>query len=590
MPASHPLPHTSHPITKGNDMANRSDLSEAPDNPEFFRLLQAKGIIGERDIRKLLEKFQGNALSALIHLVQVGNLDKNDLCRLWGDSVGFAYVDLEKTLFDPDILQNIPEEFARDHNVIPIYKLGNSITVAASDPSNTFIMKELGKLTGCTVSPVFSFPRDIEDAVEVQYQTVRALTDAGSKITLDPLFRGTGRITQEQLQEFAGNQATVEFMRGLLLLGVKERASDIHIEPSEEIIRVRFRIDGILYERMKLDKAILLPLISRLKVSAGADTSEIRKPQNGRINLPLPNKTIHLRFSTVPTIHGEKAVLHILEGENAREIPALPDLYFSKQIYQTLTRLITYPGGIFVISGPAKSGKTTTFYSILNHINRPGMNIMTVEDPVECRLNNINQVQTEPGSGFDFAAAAEAFLRQDAEVIGVGELRDVRTAKKIIQAALRGLTVVTTVHANDSFQALARLNQIGIAPFSPCPAVVGVMGQKLVRRLCDKCKEKYSLSPEETDALFTHDGKTPVFFYREKGCSYCNQTGFMGKIAIHEMFVISNAVRNAVQNAASADMRKLAEKSFQTLRYDGVKKVLRGLTTLNEINRVTIDE
>lgn len=570
-------------------MTNKSDLSEAPDNPEFFRLLQAKGILGERDIRKLLEKFQGNALSALIHLVQVGNLDKNDLCRLWGDSVGFAYVDLEKTLFDPDILQYVHEEFARDHNVIPIYKLGNSITVAASDPSNTFIMKELGKLTGCSVSPVFSFPRDIEDAVEVQYQTVRALTDAGSKITLDPLFQGTGRITQEQLQEFAGNQSTVEFMRGLLLLGVKERASDIHIEPAEEIIRVRFRIDGMLYERMKLDKAILLPLVSRLKVSAGVDTSEIRKPQNGRINLPLPNKTIHLRFSTVPTVHGEKAVLHILEGEQAREIPDLSELYFSKAIYRSLTRLIAYPGGIFVIAGPARSGKTTTFYSVLDYLDKPGVNIMTAEDPVECRLNHINQVQTESASGFDFASAIEAFLRQDAEVIGLGELRDIRTAKKTVHAALQGLTIICTVHANDSLQALVRLKQIGIDPFSPCPAVVGVLAQKLVRKLCDNCKEKYGLSPEETDALFVHDGKDRVFFYREKGCSHCNHTGFAGKIAIQELFVVSDAVRNAAaRNSGYSDIRNYAEKNFQTLRYDGMKKVLRGLTTLNEISRVTV--
>lgn len=571
-----------------------TDKARVPkvENSEFIRALNLAGILAEQNSQYLLEKFEGNALSILVHLISEGSAKKDELCKLWGDSLGFAHVNLDKTLFQQDAVQKIPEKFARRHNMIAIYKFGESITVATSDPGNNFIQKELARLIGCPVSLVFAFPYDIEDAIEIQYKNSTVPDDPASKMMLDPLFSEDGKISLDQLKSLADDKLTVEFTRCLLLFGIKECATDIHIDPGKEEARVRFRIDGVLEERMNLDKSLHALIISRLKILAGADITQMQIPQNGRISLSLLNRIIDIRLSTAPTIYGEKIVLRISEGLRKYSVPDLSQLCFSKYVCQNLTRVIESPNGVFFVAGPTGSGKTTTLYSALRHINKTGINIMTVEDPVEYQLEGINQVQVNPAAGLNFASALRSFLEQDPDVILVGEMRDAETVKIAFQAALAGHLIFTTLHANSALEAVVRLVEMGAEPFWAASSVIGVMAQRLVRRLCDQCKEKYELMSEEIKRIFLWDGKKKVFFYRRKGCPYCSHTGFSGRIAIHELFIINSEVRTLIaKNASFSDIRRSSDiAGFQSMRYDGIKKTLRGLTTIEEINRVTTAE
>lgn len=561
-------------------------------NPKFLELLISEGIIVEKHSRLLKEKFEEDGLAMLIHFIKRGLSSKDQLCRLWAGSLGFAYVDLDKTLIQHDTVMKLPADFARRENMIPIYQLGDAITIATSNPSNRRSLMQAERMAGCPFSPVFSLPQDIEAAIEVQYQTTESLNECMNKIAAGVLLNNSGTISAEQLLKVAGNQALTELSRALLLLGLKERASDIHIEPGENGARVRLRVDGVLQEALRLDFSVFTPLVSRLKVMANVDITERRRPQDGRMELQLPNKSIDLRFSSIPTIHGEKIVLRILGGSQLRDVPELSDLYFSKQNNSKLKRLLETPNGVFFVTGPTGSGKTTTLYSALKHLNRPGINTITVEDPVEYKLEGINQVQVNPMIGLDFASCLRSFLRQDPDIILVGEIRDSETAKIAAQAALTGHLVFATMHTNNALQAVTRLVEIGVEPFLVAPSIIGVMAQRLVRKLCDECKEKYKLSNEEIESYFVWDGMTDVFFHREKGCPHCNYTGFNGRIAIHELFLMTSEIRTLIANNASIiDIQDRARGSgFKTMRYDGIKKVLRGLTTIEEINRVTVVE
>jgi type IV pilus assembly protein PilB len=348
----------------------------------------------------------------------------------------------------------------------------------------------------------------------------------------------------------------------------------------------------VLQERLKIDPKILPALITRLKVMANLDITEKRRPQDGRISLHLPNRSMDLRFSSVPAMFGEKIVLRILGQTTAKQIPDLAELSFSPANLKTLKRIVECPNGIFLVTGPTGSGKTTTLYSVLKWINKPGINIMTIEDPVEYRLPGANQVQVNHAIDLDFSTALRAFLRQDPDVMLVGEIRDLETAKIAAQAALTGHLVVTTMHTNNALQAVTRLVEIGVEPFLVAPSIIGVMAQRLVRKICDSCKEPYTLTPEQADEIFIRDGTSDVIFHRGKGCPQCRNTGYLGRMAIHEIFVINDEMRSYIARGASIlEIQKMARaKGFKSMRHDGIKKVLRGLTTIEEVNKVTIIE
>lgn len=559
-------------------------------NPRFIELLESNGILTPDDSHQLLKKYKGDAYEVLLYLTRGGAAA--NLGRLWGDSLGAAYVDLNKTLFQSQVVRQLPVEFARKNQIIALYEMGGVFTVAAAHPENQKALKEMEKILGKPVSPVFSLPEEIEDAIEIQYQSTGTLTDFIAKIVDDSLFKGTTEITAEQLRERAHDQSIVELTRGLLLLAIRERASDIHIEPEEDRVRVRFRIDGVLHEWLKIEKDLLPPLVSRLKIMADLDITERRRPQDGRIKLSLSNKDIDFRVSTVPTIYGEKIVLRVLGQLNTREVPDLMELGFSKSVYTQCEYVISVPNGVFFVTGPTGSGKTTTLFSVLKHLDTPEVNIMTVEDPVEYRLPGVNQVQVNAAIGLDFARVLRAFLRQDPNVILIGEIRDMETAKTAAQAALTGHLVLATMHTNNAIQAVTRLVEIGVEPFLVAPSIIGVMAQRLIRLICEHCKEKYTPSTEELAKYFTWEKPPEVFFYRGKGCVECNLTGYSGRTAIHEIFILNETIRSMVaRNASLLDIEAEAKRTgYKTMRYDGLKKVLRGLTTIDELERVTMAE
>lgn len=568
----------------------------ATKNEKFFEILIDKDLLTEEDLFKLNRIYKGDSFTILMRLCEGfrgGVASKTDLAQYWGDSIGIPYVDLKKTVFQSEVVQQLPEKFARENKIIPVYQFGEAVTVATANPKNNLVLSRVESLLQKKVSPIFSFQEEIEDAIEIHYQSLGGLESLTKTLAnrngINDLIEYGQELSKEQLKEYAGTDGIVHLARGLLLFAVKERASDIHLEPFETHVQVRFRIDGYLHAKLNLEKSIHLPLISRLKILAKLDITERRKPQDGRINLTLTNRSIDLRFSTIPTIHGEKVVLRILGHVIEQPIPDIEDLGFSLENLENIKEVVKTPNGVVFVTGPTGSGKTTTLFALLKHINREGINILTIEDPVEYKMEGVNQVQVNPSIGLDFASALRSFLRQDPDVILLGEVRDVETAKIASQAALTGHLVLTTMHTNNSFQAVTRLVEIGVEPFLVAPSVIGIMAQRLVRKLCDGCKEKYELTPEEIEQHFIWDGEKKVNFYRNKGCRECNQTGYKGRLGIHELFILDEKMRELIaKNSSILEIQKLAlEKGFKNLRYDGIKKVLQGLTTIEEIDHVT---
>jgi len=560
-------------------------------NQNFQKLAVKNNLLTEEEARMLSSKYGGDDFSLLLHLLRGGAAQKDFLGKLWGDSLNVAYVDLSKSMFQNIAVQQLKMEYALKNKVMPIYQFGDTLTVAMANPLDKILIRELEGIVLRPVSVVFSFPDDIEDAIVIQYQSSSYLGGILEKISASDLFSRKDKISSEQIQALMGDQFIIEFARGLILLAVKERASDIHIEPLEDLVRIRFRVDGVLHERMKMEQPLLPPLITRYKVLAGMDITERRRPQDGRITVKLASSAVDIRISTLPTIYGEKVVMRVLGKNEMREAPDVYDIGMAKRNVELLVKIVERPNGVFFVTGPTGSGKTTTLYAAIKHLNKPGVNIMTVEDPVEIRLPGINQVQVNHEIDLNFAVVLRSFLRQDPDVILVGEIRDTETARIAAQAALTGHLVLTTLHTNSSLQALTRLIDIGIEPFLLAPSIIGTMAQRLVRKLCDNCKEKYRLSADEMDKLFIHDGRE-VFVYSARGCEQCNNTGFIGRVAIHEIFMINDEVRHLIaQNATSRELTRAAVKSgFKSMRYDGIKKALRGLTTIGEVERVTVAE
>lgn len=555
----------------------------------FLKLVVDRGLLSSEQAKKMSLKHGKATLAMLEELIGLQEAAKADLCQMYGDTLGVAYIDLSRTFIQPDVVKLLPREFAAKHQLIAIYRFADSVTIAAADPLNPAVLDDASRLACLPVTAVFSLPSEIKDAIEVEYTSINVLEEAQAPIALKQLFVDETEATPERLAGVAADPRIIQLVRQLLIVALKERASDIHLEPSEHDVRVRLRIDGILQERFHLDRRLLPPLASRLKLMAGCDITERRRPQDGRIALTLATRSIDVRFSSVPTVYGEKIALRLLGSMRGRPIPLPEELDFSKANLAVLKQITGSPNGVFFVTGPTGSGKTTTLYAVLKLLNRPGVNIMTVEDPVEYRLPGINQVQVNPDVDLTFLTALRTFLRQDPNIILVGEVRDLETAKMVSQAALTGHLVMTTMHTNNAIQAVTRLIEIGVEPFLVAPALIGVSAQRLVRRICPACREEI-LMPEATVQRFFGDiGNRTVKMWHGRGCDACHNTGYAGRLAIHEIFMLNEEVRHLVaRNASVLDIQALAqEHGYRPMIYDGLKKVLRGLTTLAEVERVT---
>ncbi|HVE92918.1 MAG TPA: GspE/PulE family protein, partial [Actinomycetota bacterium] len=481
----------------------------------------------------------------------------------------------------------VPDAVCRRHNAIPIGYDGPRLVVAMADPANVFAIDDIRSITGREVKPVVATRADVLAAInrlrrmDAEMEDLTSTIDVSDDDQPDDL---------SKIGESTDDAPIVKFVNLLITQAIQDRASDIHIEPTEKDLRVRFRIDGVLHEVMRSPKNIQSGVISRLKIMAEINIAERRIPQDGRMSIAAHGKKIDLRVATLPTVWGEKVVMRILDNSTA--LLKLTDLGFLPENFMRYEESYTKPYGMILVTGPTGSGKSTTLYSTLNIVSTPDKNVITVEDPVEYRLPGINQVQTNVKAGLTFAAALRSILRSDPDVVLIGEIRDHETAQIAIEAALTGHLVLSTLHTNDAPSAITRLIEMGIEPFLVGSAIDCVLAQRLARRLCPKCKDPYT--PTE-DALVAarfpwKPGDEIPTLYRPAGCTACSKTGYKGRMALHEVMPVSEEIeRMAVERRSSEDINRVAQDlGMLTLRNDGMAKVLKGQTSLEEIFRVVV--
>jgi type IV pilus assembly protein PilB len=529
-------------------------------------------------------------------MVNLGFLNELDVLKVLAIQYGVPFVDLSRMKIMPQIAKSLPPHVAQRHKVIPVSKDKRKIVLAMDNPLNVFAIDEVKLTTGLDVVPVLAQEEQLLMAVHQHYgveeSTARAI-ESLQKLGIDPnsveQLAGDDEddIAVAQAKELSEDSPIVRLVNAIIVQAIEARASDIHIEPQREGMRVRYRVDGVLIEAMKPPKKIQSALLSRVKVLAELNIAERRIPQDGRINLVVGGREFDFRVSTYPTQNGEKIVLRILDKSSV--LIGLNRLGFSTEIQKEFEKLIHSPVGMLLITGPTGSGKSTTLYSVLNQLNSVSTHILSIEDPVEYMLEGINQVQVNAKANVLFANTLRSFLRNDPDIIMVGEIRDKETAEVAIQAALTGHLMLSTLHTNDAPSAATRLIDMGIEPFLVSSSLIGSLAQRLTRVLCPECKEPYKPSESELLALNIppEEGKN-LTFYRPKGCEFCREIGYRGRIGIFELMTIDDQFRDQiVRKASSVRLRELALKTgMQTLQQDAVKKIIQGITSIEEAMRV----
>lgn len=513
---------------------------------------------------------------------------KDDACRYWADSMRVAYVDPFASVITEEAIDKIPMEVARKVKAIGLYVLNGVLTVAMATPADAELIRRLGQIAQVPISPVFALPREIEDAIAVNYCTERGLEESLSELERSSLF-DKPEIAGEKLALLAENNALVQILDEILYFAIRERATDVHIEAQETQSRIRFRIDGNLREILTYSRKLHRALTSRVKILCNLNIAETRFPQDGRFTMPVGSQTANFRVSTIPSAYGEKTVIRVLAMTGKKTMLTLEKMMISQTILQPFKRLIQNPNGIIFVTGPTGSGKTTTLYAALHEINSPTVNVSTIEDPIEIQLAGVNQSQVNANIDLKFATILRALMRQDPDIILIGEIRDLETAKIATEAALTGHLVFATLHTNSAPQAIVRLIEIGVAPYMVAPSVIGVLAQRLAARICEACKEAYYPSRETLQKYFADEGLTDVPFFRGRGCPACRHTGYKGRVAFHELVLITEEIRTLISEGRSVQeiSRAAAKVGYKPLRYDGLKKVLLGLTTIEEIEQST---
>jgi type IV pilus assembly protein PilB len=569
-----------------------------PKEEKYLRLgelLVKEGTITQIQLEQAVrvQKQDGGRLGEI--LVKIGVLKEDQLVAALGKQLNIPYFSMGtelKPAFDQNLEKLIPKDFALKNVVLPLSRTLNSLTVVMFDPLDIILIDNLRKLTSCDINPVIAAKSDINRAVEKFYGKSTMFTDAveaSYDVSYDQSpFEDTEISDQElsldKLIARAEEAPVVKLVDLIIRQAIDERASDIHIEPFKDKISLRYRIDGRLYEIPPPAKHLHLAILSRIKILSKLDIAEKRLPQDGGFLVRVEDRPIDLRVSTVPTIYGEKVVLRILDRSTI--VLELNRLGFDEKQLEQMRRAINLPYGLVFLTGPTGCGKTTTLYAILNEIKNVAKNIITIEDPVEYKLEGINQVQVKPEIGLTFANALRSFLRQDPDIMLVGEVRDLETGQICIRSALTGHLVLSTIHTNDAPSAVSRLIDIGIEPYMISPSLQLVVAQRLVRKLCSDCKEAYEPNPEQLKDLHI---KVDLL-YRPKGCSKCNQIGYRGRICVAEVMVVSEQIRSLISKGASfQEIRDVAVKSGMQTIYDSVmKKVAAGITSLEEALSIAI--
>jgi len=546
-------------------------------------LLEA-GLLSTEDLDRVNRNLEGETL--LKALVKMKIVPEKDIALALAEKLGFPFVDLSTYNINLGAATLLSEEIARKYTVLPIAIEGNTLVIASADPTNVLDLDDLRVITGYTVKPVICTESAIEQAISKYSSMDKMVEDALDSVT--PKSESEDSETGDEDEETSATEAPIIKLVDLILTeAVRSRAGDVHIEPQESEVKVRYRIDGVLTEGFVFPKKTQPGVISRLKIIAAMDIAERRLPQDGRFVLKVGQKNVDFRVASLPTIYGEKIVLRLLEKENLAT--KLEDLGFLHEEQRKFEQVFKRPYGAILVSGPSGSGKTTTLYVALELLNTPEKNLISVEDPVEYRLSGINQTQINPKAGLTFATGLRSILRNDPDVVMVGEIRDRETAQIAIESALTGHLVLSTIHTNDAPSAITRLTEMGVEPFLISSAVDCVVAQRLARRLCTRCKEPYSPSEAVLEEInLEQDPKETRIFYRPKGCSACGDTGYKGRIGLYEVLIVTEQIELlTIKHASSDEISEAAHsEGMKTLFEDGLEKVKQGLTSLEEIMRV----
>jgi type IV pilus assembly protein PilB len=567
-------------VRKTSTPAKRKPLGE---------ILLEKNLITKEQLDEALMLATKKGIRLGEALLELKLLNDIDLAKLLSEQLGIPFKSIKEIKVDHDLAKLISAKKARERLILPLYKDNGRIIVGIVDPANIIDLDDLKMVTKNEVVPVIVPRNELIDTINQIWGSEEV-----EKVLEEIIVQREEEETQYQevsLEEVSSEEGPIaKLVNSILVDAVKRGASDIHIEPLERNVRVRFRIDGVLHEMMYIQKKFQAAVVSRIKIMSDMDISERRIPQDGRIKANIKGEVYDFRVSTLPGVFGEKVVLRIL-GRGAISL-SLESLGFSEDNYERYLKMLKTPYGIILVTGPTGSGKSTTLYASLNMINSPDINIVTVEDPVEYQLPGIHQVQVNPKAGLTFASALRSILRQDPDVVLVGEIRDEETARIAIQAALTGHLVLSTLHTNDAPSAVTRLIDMGIEPFLISSSLLGAVAQRLVRTVCPYCKAPYEPTKEEIEAIKATLGDIDLSnatFYKGQGCPRCNNKGYKGRTAIHEIMLMNDEIRDLVLKKASRETIKEAARKYGmvTLREDGMRKVLRGFTTVEEVMRVT---
>jgi type IV pilus assembly protein PilB len=557
---------------------------------QLGQVLINHGVVTQDQIDEALERQKTVGHSKLLGelLVELEFCTDDQICAALAEAYNVPYAPLTPKLCDPAVVELLPRDFLEEHIVLPLFKVHDTLTVALSEPSNVFMIEEIQRLSECNVRVVCATIKDIRS-------TLQSYLPAANVFVIDEIideaamadFAMIENMPEDiaDLEEVAGQSPVVRLVNYLIYNAVHENASDIHIEPDEKRLRVRYRVDGHLYEKMCPPPQMHAAIVSRIKIMSEMDIAQRRLPQDGSIHVLVQGRSIDLRVSVMPGTHGEKVVIRVIDFH--RMLTNLESLGFGYENLQSFKKVISHPNGIVLVTGPTGSGKNTTLYAALSEVNGDQVNICTVEDPVECSIAGINQFQVNDMAGFNFSSALRSLLRQDPDVIMVGEIRDRDTANIAVQAALTGHLVLSTLHTNDSPGAVTRLIDLGVAPYLVSASLIAVLAQRLVRKVCPNCKEEYEPSHTIRRKVAEWSGKE-LTFYRGLGCKKCRNTGYIGRIAIHEMFIPDDKILDLI--AEDIPLKKLRTEAVKNgmvpLHLDGIEKVAAGITTIDEILRV----
>ncbi len=566
-------------------------VSKGRQKLQLGQLLIDQGALSQQQLDEALayQRETGNSLLLGEVLRKLNLCSEEDVMRALAGAYEVPFARVSPRVADAKVMDVLPREFLERHTVLPLFKVRNRLTVALNEPANVFLLEEIGRLTQCEVQVVCAAAKDIKATLETHLPAanVFVIDDIIDDFDSSDLSIVEDKVEDiSDLEVVAEGSPVIKLVNYLIYNAVREGASDIHIEPDDNTLRVRYRIDGRLYEKLRPPFKMLPSIVSRIKIMASLDIAERRLPQDGGIHVMMDGRPVDLRVSTLAGQFGEKVVIRIIDNRNV--LVNLEKLGFDYDMLKLWRKVIALPNGITLVTGPTGSGKSTTLYGSLREINCDEVNLCTVEDPVEFNLGGVNQFQVNQKAGFTFASALRSLLRQDPDIIMVGEVRDADTARIAVQAALTGHLVLSTLHTNDAPSGVTRLLNIGIEPYLVAASLEAILAQRLVRKICTHCKEAYDPPMNIRRAVEKAVGDVETF-YHGAGCSKCRNSGFAGRIGIYELLVANDAVRERISaHAPINELRALAkENGMVTLAQDGMAKVKAGLTTVEEVFRVT---